>query len=402
MSQYEIFLDTAEETSFDIHNQEKKQQEKYFFLSQYNEAKPFYKNLNLAKKRLEAIKSKVIENLDKYLIEFESEYNKVNGGRPRWANEDTDVHKILVKLAHQLKINVAYVQEGNLTKELRIEYGLNKEKVTIFGQGPYKLFVANALTTISSTGQSVVVCKNETEQSYLMQADTVVVLCGINEIIPTLEDSELLMHLYSMHKANGFVNEFINYYSPSQKDFSQKNNKKYILVMVDNGRARMMSNIVLRKALTCINCNACLHLSALHNTVGTRAFDTTYSGAIGTILQPHLQNIEDFTHLTFANMPNNTMADYCPVNIDFDKLYSTNKQLYVKEGKMSKKENLALYFWKTAMLKRSKMEKGGTTLKNLVLRQFFKKGWGTRKDFPEVVEKSFNQLYREKQGIEVK
>ncbi|MFZ4613864.1 MAG: hypothetical protein ACOYNH_09300 [Bacteroidia bacterium] len=50
------------------------------------------------------------------------------------------------------------------------------------------------------------------------------------------------------------------------------------------------------------------------------------------------------------------------------------------------------------MLKRSAMEKG-QKVKNFMLKQFFRKDWGNRRDFPEAVSKSFNQQWKERKGL---
>jgi hypothetical protein len=47
-----------------------------------------------------------------------------------------------------------------------------------------------------------------------------------------------------------------------------------------------------------------------------------------------------------------------------------------------------------AMLNRKKMNRG-ENFKSLVIKSSYKKDWGTRRDFPEVAKKSFNQLWRE-------
>ncbi len=53
-------------------------------MSQYDAAvkkgKLQYKNLELARKRAQAIKHRVVNNLDKYLIEFSANFEK-NGGK---------------------------------------------------------------------------------------------------------------------------------------------------------------------------------------------------------------------------------------------------------------------------------------------------------------------------------
>jgi L-lactate dehydrogenase complex protein LldF len=89
----------------------------------------------------------------------------------------------------------------------------------------------------------------------------------------------------------------------------------------------------------------------------------------------------------------------CPVNIDLHKLFLYNRKSQISSGLTSKKENWTFYFWKNAMLKRSKMEKGGPTVKNFMLKQFFKKSWGDRREIPVIAPKSFNQIWRERKGI---
>jgi L-lactate dehydrogenase complex protein LldF len=51
------------------------------------------------------------------------------------------------------------------------------------------------------------------------------------------------------------------------------------------------------------------------------------------------------------------------------------------------------------MLKRSKLEKGGAKVKNFMLKQFFKKTWGDRRELPLIAAKSFNQIWKERRGI---
>jgi L-lactate dehydrogenase complex protein LldF len=77
-------------------------------------------------------------------------------------------------------------------------------------------------------------------------------------------------------------------------------------------------------------------------------------------------------------------------------LYNRNQS--VKEGLSGKKEDWMWFFWKSAMLKRKTMEKGGAKLKNFFLKQFFKKTWGDRRSLPLVAPKSFNQIWRERKG----
>jgi L-lactate dehydrogenase complex protein LldF len=55
------------------------------------------------------------------------------------------------------------------------------------------------------------------------------------------------------------------------------------------------------------------------------------------------------------------------------------------------------FSWKKIMLSRKNMNKG-TSIKNFMLKSFFKTSWGERREFPKVADKSFNQLWRERFG----
>jgi L-lactate dehydrogenase complex protein LldF len=88
-------------------------------------------------------------------------------------------------------------------------------------------------------------------------------------------------------------------------------------------------------------------------------------------------------------------TEVCPVKINIHKLLLANRRDSIKKGGSAKSEGIVWFFWKSAMLKRSKMDKGGAKVKNFMLKQFFKKQWGERRELPEIAAKSFNQLWKE-------
>ena len=114
---------------------------------------------------------------------------------------------------------------------------------------------------------------------------------------------------------------------------------------------------------------------------------------------PHMGGMNEFRHLSYATTLCGKCTEVCPVGIDLHKLMLYNRRDAMTEGFATKTENVMWFFWKGAMLKRSKMDKGGAKLKNFMLRQFFRKSWGERREMPNVANKSFNQLWRERKGI---
>ena len=97
----------------------------------------------MARTRASAIRKKTIENLEKYLIEFESEFSK-KGGKIIWASSEKEVGAELVKIVSKRNIKSVYLKESPLVKEVNIEHSLNKEKITIFGHEPFSMSVSEA------------------------------------------------------------------------------------------------------------------------------------------------------------------------------------------------------------------------------------------------------------------
>jgi len=42
------------------------------------------------------------------------------------------------------------------------------------------------------------------------------------------------------------------------------------------------------------------------------------------------------------------------------------------------------------------MDKGGAKWKNFMIKQFFKKSWGSRRELPQIAPKAFNQIWKER------
>ena len=81
---YNKFVKDSEEKSFDKEHRRKLNLNILRYDTAVIKGKQQYKNLELAKKRAGNVKHRVINNLDKYLIEFEANFTK-RGGKVIWA-----------------------------------------------------------------------------------------------------------------------------------------------------------------------------------------------------------------------------------------------------------------------------------------------------------------------------
>ena len=92
------------------------------------------------------------------------------------------------------------------------------------------------------------------------------------------------------------------------------------LVLLDNGRTRVLGDPVGRAALHCIRCSACLNVCPVYERTGGHAYGSVYPGPIGAILSPQLTGTDGpgdpNASLPFASSLCGACFDACPVRID--------------------------------------------------------------------------------------
>jgi L-lactate dehydrogenase complex protein LldF len=170
------------------------------------------------------------------------------------------------------------------------------------------------------------------------------------------------------------------------------------VILLDNGRTNLLQNPKTREALYCIRCGACLNACPVYKNIGGHAYETTYSGPIGSVITPHLKSMTDYKHLSNASSLCGNCTEVCPVRINLHELLLENRHEAVKSGESGIAERIAWKAWKAASLNRGMMNKGSGPLKNWVVNKVFK-GWTTHRDNLHFSEKTFNQMWQEKKGI---
>ena len=195
-----------------------------------------------------------------------------------------------------------------------------------------------------------------------------------------------LLSTFATGQFNANYNTIIN--SPIGKS-------ELIVILLDNGRSELLLNSDLRAAATCIKCGSCQLHDPLYK-LSAKAQQGLYKGIIGHIINQHYQDESEHAYESFLNPLDGNLQEHCPVAIDFNKMLLYNRRDNVFKRLVPRSDNIAIFFYKGAVLKRSNMEKGGSKLKNFMLRQFFKKSWGNNREFPNVASISFNEQWREK------
>lgn len=454
----ELFLEASEKKAFDAEHRKTLLRNIAHYDKKVLEGKEQFANHELARTRAAATKQKAIDNLEKYLIEFEAAFIK-RGGKVIWAQDSEEVVKESLQIMKKAKAKTVVKAKSMTTEEVHfneelekagiesIETDLGEYIVQLRNEAPYHIvtpamhlskeevaqtFHEKKGTPANLTPEQITdyvrkelrekytkaevgvsggnfliadvgaVAVSENEGNGLMSAafpKVQIVIVGLEKIIPSITDLELFWPLLATHGTGQQMTVYNTIYSgPKQQGETDGPDEMYV-ILLDNGRSTLLAETEQRRALSCIRCGACLNACPVYQTIGGHSYGTTYSGPIGSIITPHFRGMEEFKHLSYASTLCGKCTDVCPVKIDLHKLLLLNRKQSIDMDLSTKTENWTWHFWKKAMLKRSKMDKGGAKIKNFMLKQFFKKQWGERRDLPEVAPKSFNQIWRERKGI---
>jgi L-lactate dehydrogenase complex protein LldF len=181
---------------------------------------------------------------------------------------------------------------------------------------------------------------------------------------------------------------------PKQADEADGPEEMYV-ILLDNGRTNLLANAKSREALYCIRCGACLNACPIYKNIGGHAYETTYSGPIGSVITPHLRGMHDYKHLSFASSLCGNCTAVCPVKINLHELLLENRRESVVAGESNFSEEFAWKIWKQASMNRLLMNQGNATIKNWVINKIFK-GWAKQRAPLQFPSKTFNQLWKEK------
>lgn len=158
-----------------------------------------------------------------------------------------------------------------------------------------------------------------------------IAIAGVEKVIPTRAELAPFIELLAASATGQPMSSYTSVLhpplaSPVLTNDGAQPKREFHLVLVDNGRSRMREDAVLREALYCIRCSACLNSCANFQTVGGHAFGgETYSGGIGGAWEAGTHGLEK---AKFAELCTgcSRCVNQCPVRIDIPWLNTVLRQ----------------------------------------------------------------------------
>jgi L-lactate dehydrogenase complex protein LldF len=431
-----------------------------FNIGRYNIVVPVGKqqfdDINLVREKAKNIKWKAIESLDSQLEKFESGISG-RGAKVIWAETAEEARAEILKICREKNCRTLVKSKSMVTEEIHLNKFLEENDIEsvetdlgeyiqqLDGEAPYhivtpamhkskedvaELFAKKLGTDPKLTPEQLTLVARKTLREKYVQAQvgitganfliadigavaltenegngrlscawpkTHIVVTGIEKIIPSLTDLALfwpLLATYGTGQRITVYNTIIT--GPRQLGETDGPEDMYV-ILLDNGRTNILANEKARESLYCIRCGACLNACPVYQNIGGHAYSTAYSGPIGSVITPHLKEMKEWKHLSYASSLCGNCTEVCAVKINLHELLLENRRESVDEGDSSFSERMAWKFWRQAMLHRKFMNMGGSKLKNQIVNKFLT-GWTKHRGSMEFPKKSFNELWRQKYG----
>jgi L-lactate dehydrogenase complex protein LldF len=173
--------------------------------------------------------------------------------------------------------------------------------------------ISGANFGVAETGTVVVVESEGNGRMCTTLPPVLVTVLGIEKLVPTFADLEVFMQLLPRSSTGERMNPYTSLWTGvTGGDGPQE----FHVVLLDNGRTRVLRDEVGRQALHCIRCSACLNVCPVYSRTGGHAYGSVYPGPIGAILTPQLRGVENAASLPYASTLCGACYEVCPVKID--------------------------------------------------------------------------------------
>ena len=248
---------------------------------------------------------------------------------------ETDLGEYIVQLrgerpSHIITpaIHLSKEDVGELFRDkLGVQYTAEPEALTAIARERLRekflgaqLGIAGVNFAIAETGSLVLIENEGNGRLTSAMPETFVAVMGIEKVIPRLEDLSHFLEILARTGTGQKLTTYTNFIDGPRRRGELDGPAEMHVVMLDNGRSKILADPVLRESLYCLRCGACLNVCPVYRRIGGHAYGSTYPGPIGSVISPSLFGGEASGHLPFASTLCGACRDVCPVKIDLPRL----------------------------------------------------------------------------------
>jgi L-lactate dehydrogenase complex protein LldF len=250
---------------------------------------------------------------------------------------------------------------------------------------------------VAETG-GLVVCTNEGNADLGVSLPRLHVAClGIEKLIPRSRDLGVFLRLLGRSATGQPITTYSSHFH------GPRPGGELHVVLVDNGRSRILGSDEFRRSLNCIRCGACLNTCPVYRRSGGSSYQATIPGPIGSVLGP-ARDARRYADLPFASSLCGSCTDVCPVKIDLHHQLLAWRREVTRRGLLPLPKRLAMKAASLVLRFTWLYRAAGGAARWLVPRlpRFLVynrfNAWGRQRELPPLPAKSFRRLYRERHG----
>ena len=358
------------------------------------EALPDYQELRT---QANAIKKHTIDNLDHYLEEFERNV-VARGGKVVYCKDGTEVSDFVLGLAKERAAHLIVKSKSMTTEEVdlnerlehhgleSVETDLGEYLVQLAHERPYHIVapalhmtryqvadlferclhvpqetviekqtalarsvlrqkflaadigISGANFLVADSG-AIVLVGNEGNARLTTTAPKIhIAIAGIEKVIPRAQDLATFLKLLARSATGQLLSVYTSFLAGPRRAGEIDGPDEFYVVLLDNGRTRLLPDKAKRQSLYCIRCGACLNTCPVYRKIGGHSFPWVYSGPIGAILTPQFMGVQHEPRLPFASSLCGACGEVCPVKIDIPKILLELRS-EVKKAETREKQN---------------------------------------------------------------
>lgn len=229
-----------------------------------------------------------------------------------------------------------------------------------------------------------------------------IALMGLERLVPTLADLEVMLRLLPRSATAQKITSYVSLLSGPRRASEPDGPEELHVVLVDNGRARMLGG-ALAEALLCIRCGACLNVCPVFTEIGGHAYGSPYGGPIGSVVSAGLFGSE-FSELANASTLCGACRDICPVRIDIPTMLLVVRGQHVAAGLPPAWLRLGLRAWEWVMARPGRYrlaQRAAALATGLLGRGDWVRrlpppmnAWTDRRDFPAFAARPFRERWK--------
>ncbi|HYL68870.1 MAG TPA: LutB/LldF family L-lactate oxidation iron-sulfur protein [Candidatus Limnocylindria bacterium] len=368
------------------------------------------KDWEAARQRCQQIKQEAINHLDQYLLQFEEKV-LARGGHIFWAANAEEACKYVTDLAQRLGVRTVVKSKSMVTEEIHLSPALEKLGIKVWetdlgefivqlrneppyhivtpamhlnrgqiselfheklgeripGDDPAKLVdlarrklreaffaaemgISGANFLVADSGV-IAISTNEGNGRLCTSVPRIhVVVTGIEKVLPRLEHLALFWPVLATSGTGQGITTYSTLIGGPRLPGEADGPDEFHVVLVDNGRSRLLADAEQREVLHCIRCGACLNICPVFRHVGGHTYGTIYPGPIGSVLTPHLAGLKEYQHLSYASSLCGACTSVCPVKIDLHHHLLHNRRNAAENHTTKWSERMMFRAWRSVML----------------------------------------------------